>query len=71
MQCKNCQSSNTRKKGKTKLGYQQYYCKDCKKTFSNSPYKGRPPQGNKAMTDAERSANYRKRKKAQENQENI
>ncbi len=34
MRCPKCYTDNTTKKGKTKLGYQVYKCKDCSKKFN-------------------------------------
>ncbi|MFM2313102.1 MAG: InsA N-terminal domain [Cyanobacteriota bacterium] len=58
--CPHCQSEQIKKNGLTKLGYQQYQCKVCKKHWSDNPRgKGRPSVNQKAMTDAERAKNYR------------
>ena len=64
MNCPRCESNNYKKSGKTKLGYQRYQCKDCKKCWNSGNLKGRQPKGLIAMTDAERARNYRARKKA-------
>jgi transposase-like protein len=62
--CPHCKSNNTKKKGRTKLGYQQYYCKDCKQHWSDNPNgQGRPTIGLTVMTDAQRAQKYRASKK--------
>lgn len=62
-QCPHC-NGKTIKKGKTTAGYQRYYCKSCKKTFSDSPNpQGSFPQGDRALTNAERQKKWRQQNK--------
>lgn len=64
--CVQCQSLNTRKNGKTKLGYQRYRCNKCGKGWSDNPKgKGRPTVNTVAMSNAERQQRYRKAQKSQ------
>ena len=58
--CVHCKSNSVKKNGKTKLGYQQYKCKDCGKHFSDNPHGiGRPLIGDKPMTSTERTRRQR------------
>ena len=58
--CPNCHSDKTKKNGRTKLGYQQYKCKDCGKHWSDNPDGiGRPLQSDRPMSSAERVRKHR------------
>lgn len=60
--CPRCYSSAIRKHGLTKRGTPRYKCIDCFKTFTGTKL-GRPPQGIRAMTNAERQKKHRNKKR--------
>ena len=66
MQCPKCSSTNYRTNGKTPKGTIRYFCKDCRKSWSDRAI-GRPPRELVAMTNAERQTLYRQKKAQEEN----
>lgn len=62
-QCPHC-NGTTVKNGKTQSGFQRYKCKSCDKRFSESGYSdGRPPEGDRALTNAEKQKRWYEKNK--------
>ena len=60
--CPKCYHDKIIKNGKTTSGKQRYKCSSCGNVFSAYP-SGRPPIGDRAMTNAEHQAKFRAKKK--------
>jgi transposase-like protein len=67
MKCKFCNSKSLYKIGSYK-GYQRYKCNDCYKSFTEgiTSKTGRKPLGEKPLTNAEKQARFRDKKKGKE-----
>jgi transposase-like protein len=56
-----------KKHGKTKKGKQRWFCHDCNKTFTpDASPRGNKPQGDRALTAAEKMRRYREKKRKED-----
>lgn len=56
--CPKCDSNHIKVHGFTKSGTLRFKCRDCFKTFTGTKI-GRPPLGDRAMTNRERQQKHR------------